>query len=252
MAKGPGKSHRKGITLIELAQMFPDEEAAVEWFESVFWPEKRCCGHCGSTRTTEASHATMPYWCSDCRSYFSVRTGTVMERSKIPLQKWAYAIYLDVTNLKGVSAMKLHRDLGIGYKAAWFLQHRIRDAFAAPPPKYDGPIEVDEVYVGREEKNKQASEKLGKRHADGKTPVVGMKDRATNEVYAKVLDKATAPVLRDFVLDHTEKGVKVYSDGAYGYKMVPNQEAVLHSVGEYVRGQAHTNGVESFWARSAR
>ena len=87
--KAPGKSHRKGISLLELAQRFPTEEAAVKWFESVVWPTERCCGHCGSTRTVESSHAKMPYWCSDCRSYFSVRTGTVMERSKISIQKWS-------------------------------------------------------------------------------------------------------------------------------------------------------------------
>lgn len=89
MTKAPGKNHRKGITLLELADRFPTEEAAVEWFESVVWPNERACGHCGSTRTTEASHKTMPYWCSDCRSYFSVRTGTVMERSKVPVRKWS-------------------------------------------------------------------------------------------------------------------------------------------------------------------
>ena len=140
MAKGPGRSHRKGISLIELAERFPTEEAAVKWFEDVVWPAERTCGKCGGTRTVESSHAKMPYWCSDCRSYFSVRTGTVMERSKVPVRKWVYAIYLDVTSLKGVAAMKLHRDIGVTYNFV--------DAHADPGAKVytDGST----AYKGRE------------------------------------------------------------------------------------------------------
>ena len=97
--KAPGKYHRKGISLLELAEKFPTEEAAVKWFEEQVWGSERCCPRCGSVRTTESSHKKMPYWCSDCRRYFSVRTGTLMERSKVPVRKWAYAIYLDVTSI---------------------------------------------------------------------------------------------------------------------------------------------------------
>ena len=184
--KAPGKSHRKGITLLELARRFPTEEAAVKWFESVVWPTERGCGHCGSTRTVESIHVKMPYWCSDCRSYFSVRTGTLMERSKVPIQKWVYAIYLDVTSLKGVAAMKLHRDIGVSYKTAWFLLHRIREAFTATGPIImDGPVEVDETYIGGLEKNKHAKDKLNAGWGPvGKTAVVGAKDRETGKVAA--------------------------------------------------------------------
>ena len=112
--------------IIELMDMFPTEESATRWFEAQVWPEGRCCGHCGSTRTSEVPNARpMPYWCSDCRSYFSVRTGTAIERSRIPLRKWAIAIYLCLTSLKRVSSMKLHRDLGISQKSAWFMLHRL-------------------------------------------------------------------------------------------------------------------------------
>ena len=164
MAKGPGRSHRKGISLIELAERFPTEEAAVKWFEDVVWPAERACGKCGGTRTVESSHAKMPYWCSDCRSYFSVRTETVMERSKVPVRKWVYAIYLDVTSLKGVAAMKLHRDIGVSYKTAWFMQQRIREAFAAEGPvAMSGPVEVDETYMGGKSRNRHASERTGRR-----------------------------------------------------------------------------------------
>ena len=93
--QAPGKAHRKGISMLELYDMFPDEQAAVDWFESIYWPDERCCGHCGSFKTREVPNAKpMPYWCSDCRSYFSVRTGTVLQNSRLPLRKWAFAVYL--------------------------------------------------------------------------------------------------------------------------------------------------------------
>ena len=124
--KAPGKAHRKGLTMVQLCDMFPTEESAREWFESQVWPDGRHCPRCGSTRTKEASHKKMPYWCTDCRSYFSVKTGSVMEGSLLPLRKWAFAIYLHLTSLKGVSSMKLHRDIGVTQKTAWFMLQRIR------------------------------------------------------------------------------------------------------------------------------
>ena len=90
-----GKSFRKGLGIIELMEMFPDEDAARTWFEETRWPDGRTCAHCGSERTSEASHAKMPYWCADCRSYFSVKTGTVMEASKIKLQ-WTFRMGMAV------------------------------------------------------------------------------------------------------------------------------------------------------------
>ena len=108
--KAPDKAHREGITVIELMDMVPDETTATAWFEDVLWGGERYCGHCGSTRTKEVPNAKpMPYWCTDCRSYFSVKTGTAITRSKVPLRKWAMAIYLCLTSLKSVSSMKLHR-----------------------------------------------------------------------------------------------------------------------------------------------
>ena len=96
--KAPGQAHRAGVTLMQLAEMFPDEESALRWFEARFWPHGRTCGHCGSANTGEASHAKMPYWCSDCRSYFSIKTGTLLEYTQLPLRKWVFAIYLHLTS----------------------------------------------------------------------------------------------------------------------------------------------------------
>ena len=182
--KAPGKSHREGISLIELAEIFPDEAAAVKWFEDIRWPDgERHCGHCGSVRISEVPSAKpMPYRCKDCRSYFSVRTGTMMESSRLPLRKWAFAVYLYVTNLKGVSSMKLHRDLKVTQKTAWFMLHRLRDAWdESGLEAFTGPVEADETYMGGRRKNmpKSKRKRLKGRGAAGKTAVAGVKDRAT-------------------------------------------------------------------------
>ena len=105
------------------------EASAVKWFEDTRWPNgERHCPHCGSTETKEVPNAKpMPYWCKGCRSYFSVRTGSMLQSSRLPLRKWAFAIYLYITNLKGVSSMKLHRDLKVTQKTAWFMLHRLRE-----------------------------------------------------------------------------------------------------------------------------
>ena len=117
MSIAPGKSHREGISIMELSDMFPDELAAVAWFEAIRWANGRFCGHCGSTETSEVLNAKpMPYRCRGCRSYFSVRTGTSIEKSRLKLRKWVFAIYLEATSLKGVSSMKLHRDLDVTQK----------------------------------------------------------------------------------------------------------------------------------------
>ena len=132
---GPGKSHRIGISLVELFDMFPDEDSARKWFEETRWPNGRACAKCGSVKTSEVPNATpMPYWCSDCRSYFSVKLGTLMQGSNLPMRKWAIAIYLVTTNLKGVSSMKLHRDLDIAQKNAWYMLHRLRKAMQGGDP----------------------------------------------------------------------------------------------------------------------
>ena len=255
--KAPGKAHREGISLLELAEKFPDEQAARTWFEAQAWPDgERCCTRCGSLDTIVAKHRSMPYRCRDCRKYFSVKIGTALESSKVPLRKWAFAIYLELTSLKGVSSMKLHRDIGVTQKTAWFMLHRIREAFHRSGVAFTGPVEVDETYVGgrrRNMSNAKRRELAGTgRGSVGKTAVVGAKDRATNQVAARVVERADKDTLQGFVNGVTEDDAKVYTDGSSSYTGRKNHESVKHSIGEYVRGQVHTNGVESFWSMLKR
>ena len=151
----PGKSHRNGISLAELFRMFPDDTSAREWFELARWGGEPWCPHCGSVNVQSgAAHKTMPFRCREkvCARRFSVRVGTPLEDSKLGYQTWAVAIYLVTTSLKGVSSMKLHRDLGITQKSAWHLAHRIREAWGVETAPFDGPVEVDETFIGGKEK----------------------------------------------------------------------------------------------------
>ena len=252
--KGPGKHFRHGMSLVELIRKFPNKEVAEEWFVKNRWPDRVSCPRCGCVNIqTKTTHPEMPFRCRGCRKFFSVKTGTAMEGSNLDCQVWVIAIFLLSTNLKGVSSMKLHRDLDITQKSAWHLAHRIRETWKSKNEQFSGPVEVDETFMGGKEKNKHESKRSHTRGPSGKTVVIGMKDRDTNKVVAKPVPERTKEELQGFIGEHASQKAMVYTDDHRSYIGLPfEHESVNHSVGEYVRNQAHTCGIESFWAALKR
>ena len=256
--RGPGRGYREGITLVQIIEMFPDDAAARRWFEERLWPDGPYCPRCGSFNVTEvAGHRNQTHRCRDCpgRPLFSLKTGTVMHSSKLGYQKWAIAIYLFATSLKGVASMKIHRDLGITQRHAWHLGHRLRAAWGEREQRAFGTLEVDETHLGGKRKNMNAARRreMRRRYGGGgaaaMTTVVGARDRETGRVRARVIPDATRLTLRGFVDEVATPDATLYTDEWRSYRGLRDRhEAVNHSAGEYVREMAHTNGIESFWA----
>lgn len=239
------------ISLYKFFQQFPNGEAARQFFEKRRWPEGVSCPHCGSAAAAECKdHKPMPYRCRDCRKHFSVRTGTVLAEGKIGLHKWLMAMYMLHTARKGVPSTQMAKELGVTQKTAWFLNHRIREAMKQRGGMFGGEVEVDETYIGGKEANKHTHKKLhAGRGAVGKQAVVGVKER-NGKVVAMPVQSTDKETLHGIINAVVAQGSTVYTDnhrsylGLNGY----SHHAVNHSVSEYVRDQAHTNGIESFWA----
>ena len=239
------------ISAYEFFKTFPDEHSALEYIESIRWPNVVVCPFCDSGRTSRQK-AYQYHQCKDCRKKFTVRTGTIYERSHIALDKWLYAMYLLQTARKGISSLQLSKELGIKQSSAWFLLHRLREACNVEAQRrFVGPVEVDETYIGCKEANKHERKKLhAGRGPVGKTAIVGARDRATGRVTAKPINGTDRHTLQRFVAEASEAGSVVYTDEAPGYQGMPVRYhwTVRHGVREFVNGMASTNGIESVWA----
>lgn len=247
---------RRKMSVVQAVRRFSDEERTERFFVKSRWPDGVRCPFCDSDRIAERpTRKPQPFRCKarGCRKDFSVKTGTVMHGSKLPLSVWAMAIYILTNHPKGESSNHLRSDLGVSYSTAWHLSHRIRETWSDDAPIFGGPVEVDEAYLGGSDRNRHEWQIQEGRGPKGKTPVLGMKDRQTGQVTAEVIKTADKNTLQGFVAVNTEIEAQVYTDGASAYKGMPRQhEWVDHSVSEFVREQAHTNGVESFWAMLKR
>jgi len=239
---------------------FHDADKAREWLEDRLWKDGRPCPHCGvmdqSTLMKGKSHRPGLYQCNACREPFTVTVGTLYERSKVPLNKWLAATHLMMASKKGMSALEIGRLLGLSKKTAWFLCHRIRESLRETKPEPLGGkylvVEADETYVGGKEKNKHAiNRRPGSQGGSGKEAVVSLVQRGgrvRSTHMPAVTGKTLKPILHAQIdLDSylmTDENT-VYSPTGDSFEL---HETVNHGIGEYVRGEAHTNTVEGYFS----
>ena len=255
------------MNLSEIAKQFSDEAEAWKHIEALRWPDGPICPHCGAvgnayfiepkqgTRTTKKGTTTYRrLWkCAACRQPFSVLVGTIFEDSKIPLSRWILAFHLMCAGKNGVSAHELHRQLGITYKSAWHMAHRIRLAMERPPlsDRLSGTVEADETYIGGKAKNmhkKDREKKIQGRGTVGKEIVIGLRKRDGDLYFFRAEDVQSGTLAR-FIEENISQDVDVIcTDDLAAYEKAVgglNHKTVNHSEGVYVNGEIHTNTVES-------
>ena len=244
--------------------IFADEDQAREALEAIRWPAGPFCPHCGNSdqdRIAKAQgKAVRPglYYCSACNGQFTVTVGTVMERSKIPVSKWLLAMHLMASSKKGMSAHQLHRMLGVTYKSAWFMAHRIREAMA--PGKSDsgplgGPgkiVEADTTYIGGKEVNKHRSKRDSKKIGGMGKQIVHTLVEREGKARSHHIPSVSGKTLRPILTAHVSRKSALMTDTAGGYHRVGKEfarhEMVDHGIEEYVRGDAHSNTVEGYFS----
>jgi transposase-like protein len=238
----------------DFRRRFPDEEAAFAYLENQRWGGGVICPRCGSSKIGSFGRDKRQRRCNTCHKPFNVKTGSIFEHSKIPLDKWLLAFYKITTARKGISSIQLSKELGITQKSAWFMSQRIRKAMAAR--KYDyvlkGIVECDETYVGGKKYNKRwnAKKYVKERGAVGKTPVFGMAERGGRMISMVVPDTSKA-TLQGIIRKYVAKGSAVCTDewrSYIGLSRDYNHGVVCHKKGQYANGMFSTNAIESAWA----
>ena len=235
-------------------QIFHDDNAARAYMEAQRWSQGVVCPHCGGTekckRLEGSKHRPGLFQCGDCRQQFTVTVGTVFERSKVSLHKWMLATHLMASSKKGFSAHQLHRSIGVTYKTAWFMWHRIREAMTGPTlagfGTGGGVVEVDETFIGREPG-------IGKsRGTAHKMKVLSLVDRTTRRAKSIVIDDLKASTIMPILKANIAKEATIYTDDALQYngvrKHFADHDFTVHSEGEYVRGDVHTNTIEGYFS----
>ena len=241
------------LSIMEVLSLFATEADAVKWFEDVRWNGTPVCTHCGNTENLSRPK-TRPdaYWCPACHQRFTVRMGTVMESSRISLQKWAVAMYYTLTARKGISSLQLSKELKVTQKTAWFLLQRIREACELEQFKLENIVELDETYIGGKARNKHQDKKPKNiRGTEGKQAVFGMRQRG-GKTFAKPVPGTDRGTLVPEIERAVEPGSVLCTDDHGAYRELdPDKyyhDSVNHSGGEYVKGFIHTNSMESVWA----
>jgi transposase-like protein len=243
---------RSTISTFQLFQMIPDAEAARKYLETRLWPKGVTCPKCAATERVGTRNGGF-YRCHACKLDFTVRTGTIFERSHVPLHKWLYSMYLLVTSRKGISSMQLAKEIGITQKSAWFVLQRLREACATDSGMLSGIVQMDEIYIGGKDGNKHAKKRAKFDQAMGlatKIPVVGMREKNGKTKLSPVISTG-ARALEQTAFQFIEKGSTIHTDEWAGYSRLHKNykhEKVNHSIGEYMRNGVSTNAVESLFA----
>ena len=240
--------------------IFADPDAARAHFEAIRWPDGAYCPFCGQTETVKplGGKSMGPGWyhCKDCRRKFTAAVGTIYERSHIPMTKWLLATHLMCASKKGISAHQLHRMIGLPYKTAWFMAHRIREGMRdlnpTSPLGGEGKfVEADETYIGGKETNKHRSKRNSKNIGGmGKEVVFALVER-NGRVRSQHVASVNAKTLRPILVSQLHPKTLLMTDDAGQYRHMSRDfthETVNHGIGEYVRGDAHTNTVEGYFS----